>query len=88
MNNHNVTYIDPDHKWATSGGTLNTNLYYKGNLYLIEKGNEKLAKAISTALNVGGLKQQQKLPQIGQEHQQERLHHQQKHHYQQQQQGQ
>ena len=46
--NNNFTYIDTDHTWATSGGALNMNLYYKYNLYLIEKGNEKLAKAITT----------------------------------------
>ena len=46
--NNNFTYIDTDHTWETSGGALNMNLYYKYNLYLIEKGNEKLAKAITT----------------------------------------
>ena len=46
--NNNFTYIDTDHTWATSGGALNMNLYYKYNLHLIEKGNEKLAKAITT----------------------------------------
>ena len=51
MNNNNVTYIDPDHRSATTGCTLNTNLYYKDDFYLIEKGNEKLAKAKLTALN-------------------------------------
>ena len=50
---NNVTYIDPDHTWTTSAGALNTNLCYKDNLHLIEKGNETLAKAI----NVGNLKQ-------------------------------
>ena len=40
-----VAYIDPYHTW-TSGGVLNRNLYYKDNLYEIENGNEKLAKAI------------------------------------------
>ena len=55
--NNNLTYIDPDHTWTTSAGALNTNLYYKDNLHLIEKGNETLAKAIITALNVGNLKQ-------------------------------
>ena len=58
MNNNNITYIDPDETWTTSAGTLITNLYYKDNLHLIEKGNEKLAKAITIAFNVGGLKQQ------------------------------
>ena len=82
MNNYiDVTYIDPDHTWTTSGAMLNTNLHYKD---LIEKGNEKLVKAISTALNIEGLKQQKEFPQIGQQHQQERPHHQQKHHKQQQ----
>ena len=84
MNNNYVTYLDPDHTWATSGGILNTNLNYKDNLHLVEKGNEKLAKAITTAFNVGILKQLQNLPQIGQQHQQESLQHHQKHHYQQQ----
>ena len=69
MNNNDVVYIDPDHTWTTSGGILNTNLYYKDNLHLVEKGNEKIAKAITTAFNVGALKQQQNLPQIGQQHQ-------------------
>ena len=82
--NNNVTYIDPDHTSTTSGGTLNTNLYYKDNLHLIEKGNEKLTEAITTAFNVGGVKQQQNLPQIDQQHQQERPQHQQKHQQQQQ----
>ena len=86
--NNNVTYIDPEHTWTTLGGTLNTNLYYKDTLYLIQKGNEKLAKGISTALNVRDLKQQQKLLQIGQQEQQEHPHHQQKHHHQQQQESQ
>ena len=45
-NNNDVTYIDANHTWITSGGTLNKNLYYKDNLHLIEKRNEKLAKAI------------------------------------------
>ena len=84
--NNNVTYIDPDHTWATSAGALNTNLYYKDNLHFTEKGNEKLAKAIRTALNVGSLKQQQKLPQVGHQHQLERSHYQLKHKQQQQQQ--
>ena len=66
MNNNNITYIDPDHRWTISAGTLKMNLYYKDNLNLISKGNEKLAKAIPTALNVGGLKQQQNLPEISQ----------------------
>ena len=35
MNNNDVTYIDPDHRWTTSGGILNTNLYYKDNLHLV-----------------------------------------------------
>ena len=85
-NNNNVTYIGPDHTWTASGGALNTNLYYKDNSHLIKKGNEKLAKAITTALNVGSLKQQQKLPQVDQQHQQERSHHQQKQQQQQEQQ--
>ena len=84
MNNNYVTYLDPDHIWTTSGGILNTNLYYKDNLHLVEKGNEKLAKAITTAFNVGALKQQQNLRQIGQQHQQKRPRRHQKHHYQQQ----
>ena len=79
MNNNNITYIDPDHTWATSAGTLNMNLYYKDNLHLIEKGNEKLAKAIITAFNVRDLKHQQNLPEISQQQQQERPQHQQKH---------
>ena len=65
MNNNNVTYIDLDHTWIKPGGMLNTHLYYNDNLHLVEKGNEKLAKAITTAFNVGALKQQQNLPQIG-----------------------
>ena len=39
MNNNNITYIDANHTQTTSGGTLNTNLYYKDDLHLIEKGN-------------------------------------------------
>ena len=39
MNNNDVTFIDPDHTWTISGGTLNNNLYYKDNLHLVEKGN-------------------------------------------------
>ena len=35
MNSNDVTYIDPDHTWTTSGGILNTNLYYKDNLHLV-----------------------------------------------------
>ena len=66
MNNNDVTYIDLDHAWTASGGILNTNLYYKDNLHLVKKGNKKLVKAITTAFNVGALKQQQNLPQIGQ----------------------
>ena len=54
-----VTYIDSDYTWTTLGGALNMNLYSKDNLHLIEKGNEKLVKAIITAFNVGSLKQQQ-----------------------------
>ena len=50
MINNNFAYIDPEHIWITSGGTLNTNLYNKDDLHLIEKGNEKLAKAKLTAL--------------------------------------
>ena len=56
-NNINVTYINPDHTWPTSGDTLSLHIQYKNNLHLIEQGNEKLAKAISTSLNIGGLKQ-------------------------------
>ena len=74
--NNNITYIDLDHTWTTSAGTLNMNLYYKDNLHLIEKGNEKLANTIRTAFNVRGLKQQQNLPEISQ--QQQRSQHQQK----------
>ena len=84
MNSNDVTYIDPHHTWITSGGILNTSLYYKDNLHLVEKGNKKLEKAIATAFNVGVLKQQQNLPQIGQQHQQKRQQHQQKNYYQQQ----
>ena len=58
MNNNSVRYIDPDHTWTTSGGILNTNLDYKDNVPLVEKGNEKLAKVITTTFNVGALKQQ------------------------------
>ena len=43
---------------TTSAGTLIRNFYYKDNLHLIEKRNEKLAKAITIAFNMGGLKQQ------------------------------
>ena len=52
--NNNVTYtvIDPDHIWTTSGGTSNMNLYYKDNLHLTGKGNEKLAKTITIDFNV------------------------------------
>ena len=75
MNKNDVTYIDPDHTWTTSGGTFSTNLYYKDNLHLVEKGNEKLVKAITTPFNVGALKQQQNLPQIGQLNQQKRPQH-------------
>ena len=39
MNSNNITYTDADHTQTTSGGTLNTNLYYKDDLHLIEKGN-------------------------------------------------
>ena len=84
MNNNDVTYKDPDHAWTASGGILNTNLYYKDNLHLVKKGNKKLVKAITTAFNVGALKQQQNLPQIGQQHQEERPQHPQTHHYEQQ----
>ena len=52
MNNSNITYIDAEHTWTTSAGTLNVNLYYKDNLHLTEKRNEKLEKAITTAFNV------------------------------------
>ena len=73
MKSNNIIYIDPDHTWTTSAGILNMNLYYKDNLLLIEKGNEKLAKAITTAFNVRGLKQQQQnLPETSQQQQQER----------------
>ena len=41
----------------SSGDTLSIHLHYKNNLHLIEQENEKLAKAISTSLNIGGLKQ-------------------------------
>ena len=74
MNKNDVTYINPDHTWT--GGTLDTNLYYKDNLHLVKKENEKLAKAITTAFDVGALKQQQDLPQIGQQNQQEHSRHQ------------
>ena len=83
MNKTDVTYIDPDHTWTTSGGTFSTNLYYKDNLHLVEKGKEKLVKAITTPFNVGALKQQQNLSQIGQLNQQKLPQHQQKHHHQQ-----
>ena len=51
---------------------------------MVEKGNEKLAKALTTTFNVEVLKQQQNLSQINQQHQLKRSQHQQKHHYQQQ----
>ena len=54
-NNNDVTYIDPQHTWKTSAGTLNTNLYYKDNLDLIKKGNKKPAKAVITNLYAGSL---------------------------------
>ena len=41
--NNNAAYIDPVHTWTASGGSLNTNFYYKDNLHLIEKENEKLS---------------------------------------------
>ena len=81
INNNNITYIDPGHTGTTSTRTLNMNLYYKDNLHLIKKGNEKLAKAITTAFNVRSLKrQQQNPPDISQQQQQERPQHQQKRH--------
>ena len=46
MKNNNSTYINPDNTWTTSGGVLNTNLYYKYHFHLTEKENEKLAEAI------------------------------------------
>ena len=62
---NNITYLDPDHTCRTSQvSTLNMNLYYKNNLHLIEKENEKLAKAITTTFNLGALTQQQNLPEI------------------------
>ena len=62
---NNITYLDPDHTCRTSQvSTLNMNLYYKDNLHLIEKENEKLAKAITTTFNLGALTQQQNLPEI------------------------
>lgn len=78
INNKNDTYIDPDHTWTTSGGALNTNLYYNDNLNLIEKGNEKRIKATTITLNVESLRQQQKRSQVDQQHKPECLHHQQK----------
>ena len=41
--NNNAAYVDPVHTWTASGGSLNTNFYYKDNLHLIEKENEKLS---------------------------------------------
>ena len=78
MNNNFITYIDPDHTWTSSGGALNTNHYFKDNLHLIEKGNEKLAKAITTALNMGCFKQQQPQHQCKNQHQELQRKHQQK----------
>ena len=65
-NNSDITYIDPDNTWTTSGSKLNTNHYYKDNLHLVEKGNGKLAKAVTTVFNMRALKQQQNLRQISQ----------------------
>ena len=86
--NNKVVYRDPVHAWTTSGGTLNKNLYYKDNLHLIEKGNEKLPKRITTIFNVGSFKLQQPQHQNKnrpQEHQQKNQQHQQENHQYQQQ---
>ena len=55
---------------------INYESLLKDKLYLVEKGNEKLAKARTTAFNVGAFKKRQNLPQIGQQHPQEHPQHQ------------
>ena len=72
--NNSVTYIDPNNIWITSDGALNINLY----LHLIEKGNEKLGKAITIPFTVGSLKQQQPKHHYKNQQQEPRREHQQK----------
>ena len=39
-------YIEPDNDWIMPNGELDYSLFYKDNLHLVEKGNEKLATSI------------------------------------------
>lgn len=48
LKEENVYFLKPDDDWVDADGKLNERLYYSDHLHLVEAGNEKLGKAIST----------------------------------------
>eukprot|EP00112_Aurelia_sp_Birch-Aquarium-sp1_P005523 Seg1629.2 transcript_id=Seg1629.2/GoldUCD/mRNA.D3Y31 product="hypothetical protein" protein_id=Seg1629.2/GoldUCD/D3Y31 len=42
----NIYYLKPEKEWLLHDGTLNTHLFYKDHLHLVEPGNNKFAKSI------------------------------------------
>ena len=48
---NSVYFLKPDKDWTTLDGGLNKTFYYKDNIHLLEKGNNKLALSIKTKLD-------------------------------------
>ena len=46
-----LNFIEQDYGWIQENYTLNTSLYYRDNLHLVENGNSKLAKSIVCELD-------------------------------------
>ena len=46
----NVMYLEPESNWVKQDSKLNMELYYKGQLHLIEKGYKNIADSISDIL--------------------------------------
>ena len=51
MNYTSIYLLKPDTDWTTLDGGLNKTFYYKDNIHLLEKGNNKLALSIKTKLD-------------------------------------
>ena len=48
---NSVYFLKPDKDWTTLDGGLSKTFYYKDNIHLLEKGNNKLALSIKTKLD-------------------------------------
>ena len=46
------TFVSYDSGWTLANGSLNADVYYSDRLYLVEKGNLKLAASMFTSIEV------------------------------------